>query len=72
MLRAKGYDAHVANAGMSFDTTGGMLRRVDSAVPTGTSIVVFNPGGNDLRFFGSRSSATQISQPSSADCTHDT
>jgi hypothetical protein len=33
MLRAKGYDAHVANAGMSFDTTGGMLRRVDSAVP---------------------------------------
>jgi acyl-CoA thioesterase-1 len=54
MLRAKGYDAHVANAGMSFDTTGGMLRRVDSAVPTGTSIVVFNPGGNDLRFFGSK------------------
>src|SRR6516165_10034623 len=30
MLRAKGYEAHVANAGMSFDTTGGMLRRVDS------------------------------------------
>jgi len=54
MLRAKGYDAHVANAGMSFDTTGRMLRRVDSAVPTGTSIVVFNPGGNDLRFFGSK------------------
>jgi len=54
MLRAKGYEAHVANAGMSFDTTGGMLRRVDSAVPTGTSIVVFNPGGNDLRFFGSK------------------
>jgi acyl-CoA thioesterase-1 len=54
MLKAKGYDAHVTNAGVSFDTTGGMLRRVDSAVPAGTSIVVFNPGGNDLRFFGSK------------------
>jgi acyl-CoA thioesterase I len=54
MLRARGYDAHVANEGISFDTTGGMLRRVDSAVPAGTSIVVLNPGGNDLRFFGSK------------------
>jgi acyl-CoA thioesterase-1 len=54
MLKAKGYDAHVTNAGVSFDTTGGMLRRVDSAVPPGTSVVVLNPGGNDLRFFGSK------------------
>jgi acyl-CoA thioesterase-1 len=54
MLKARGYDAHVANAGVSFDTTSGMLRRVDSAVPPGTSIVILNPGGNDLRFFGSK------------------
>lgn len=54
MLRAKGYDAHVTNAGVVLDTTSGMLKRVDSDVPTGTSIVVFNPGGNDLRFFGSK------------------
>jgi acyl-CoA thioesterase I len=54
LLRAKGYDAHVTNAGRSFDTTGGMLRRMDSAVPAGTSIVVLNPGGNDLRFFGTK------------------
>ncbi len=54
MLRARGYNAHVANAGVSFDTTAGMLRRLDSAVPSGTSIVVLQPGGNDLRFFGSK------------------
>jgi len=54
MLRARGYDSHVANAGVSFDTTSVMLRRVDSDVPAGTSIVILNPGGNDLRFFGSQ------------------
>jgi acyl-CoA thioesterase I len=54
MLRARGYDAHVTNAGVNFDTTSGMLRRIDSAVPVGTSIVILNPGGNDLRFFGSK------------------
>lgn len=54
MLRARGYDAHVANAGISFDTTAGMLRRIDADVPAGTSIVILNPGGNDLRFFGSK------------------
>jgi acyl-CoA thioesterase I len=53
MLRARGYDAHVTNAGVNFDTTSGMLSRLDSAVPLGTSIVILNPGGNDLRFFGS-------------------
>jgi acyl-CoA thioesterase I len=54
MLRARGYDAHVTNAGVNFDTTSGMLRRLDTAVPLGTSIVVLNPGGNDLRFLGSK------------------
>jgi acyl-CoA thioesterase I len=54
MLKARGYDAHVANAGVNFDTTSGMLQRLDSAVPLGTSIVILNPGGNDLRFFGSK------------------
>jgi acyl-CoA thioesterase I len=46
MLKARGYDAHVANAGVNFDTTSGM--------PPGTSIVILNPGGNDLRFFRSK------------------
>jgi acyl-CoA thioesterase-1 len=36
MLRAKGVDARVINAGIGGDTTGGMLARLDSAVPDGT------------------------------------
>ena len=54
MLRAKGIDAQVTNAGVPFDTTAMMLRRVDKDVPNGTNIAILQPGGNDLRFFGSR------------------
>src|SRR5215471_7683605 len=32
MLREHGYDAHVSNAGVSFSTTNGMLRRLDFVV----------------------------------------
>jgi acyl-CoA thioesterase I len=49
MLRAKGLDARVANAGINGDTTGGMLARLRSAVPAGTHIVILQPGGNDRR-----------------------
>ncbi|CAM5359602.1 Esterase TesA OS=Afipia felis OX=1035 GN=tesA PE=4 SV=1 [Afipia felis] len=41
--------AHVKNAGIPGDTTGGMLARLNSAVPEGTSIVILQPGGNDAR-----------------------
>ncbi len=54
MLRAKGYDVHVTNAGLIADTTAGMLRRIDSVVPEGTQIVILQPGSNDLRFFGTK------------------
>ena len=40
MLRARGYQATVANAGISGDTTAGMLERLDSAVPDGTELVI--------------------------------
>jgi acyl-CoA thioesterase-1 len=40
MLRAKGYQATVANAGISGDTTASMLERLDSAVPKGTELVI--------------------------------
>jgi len=49
MLRAKGYNGHVVNAGLNGDTTAGMLARLDSAVPNGTRVVILQPGGNDLR-----------------------
>jgi acyl-CoA thioesterase I len=35
-----------------------MLRRLDSAVPKGTDIVILQPGGNDLRFFGTKAART--------------
>ena len=40
LLRAKGYQAAVANAGISGDTTVGMLERLDSAIPDGTQLVI--------------------------------
>jgi acyl-CoA thioesterase-1 len=49
MLRARGLDVTVVNAGVSGDTTGGMMARLDSAVPKGTRVVILQPGGNDLR-----------------------
>ena len=49
MLKAKGYNARVANAGIAGDTTGGMLARLASAVPNGTQVVILQPGGNDAR-----------------------
>jgi len=49
MLRAKGLDVHVKNAGIPGDTTGGMLSRLNSAVPEGTKLVILQPGGNDRR-----------------------
>jgi len=49
MLRARGLDVTVVNAGISGDTTGGMMARLDSAVPRSTKVVILQPGGNDLR-----------------------
>ena len=49
MLHAKGINATVVNAGINGDTTEGMLARLDSAVPKGTSVVILQPGGNDMR-----------------------
>ena len=52
LLKARGIDAEVINAGVPFDTTGAMLRRLDRDVPSGTSLVILQPGANDRRFFG--------------------
>jgi acyl-CoA thioesterase-1 len=47
ILRAKGRPMSVINAGISGDTTGGMLSRLSSAVPSGTKIVILQIAGND-------------------------
>ena len=53
MLRAKGYNGLVVNAGLNGDTTAGMLARLDTTVPSGTRVVILQPGGNDQRKGGS-------------------
>jgi acyl-CoA thioesterase-1 len=58
LLRQKGIEAHVTNAGVNGDVTSGMRNRLDAAVPNGTNIVVLQPGANDLRFFGTKAART--------------
>jgi acyl-CoA thioesterase-1 len=47
ILRAKGRPMSVTAAGVSGDTTGGMLARLSGAVPPGTKIVILQIAGND-------------------------
>ena len=47
ILRAKGLNVNVVNAGINGDTTEGMLQRMDSVVSKGVSAVILQPGGND-------------------------
>jgi acyl-CoA thioesterase-1 len=49
MLKAQGLNVTVRNAGISGDTTAGMLARLGSAVPNGTKVVIVQYGGNDQR-----------------------
>jgi len=56
MLKSAGYEVQITNAGRPFDTTAGMLARLDSAVSEGTDLVILQPGANDRRFFVSRES----------------
>jgi acyl-CoA thioesterase-1 len=45
ILRARGSQVHVINAGINGETTEAELARVDSAVPSGTKIVVLTVNG---------------------------
>jgi acyl-CoA thioesterase-1 len=49
MLRAKGHDVQIINAGISGDDTGRMLARLDSAVPDGTRIVILDKAASNDR-----------------------
>lgn len=46
-LKAEGFNVTVVNQGSSGDTTGDERRRLESAIPIGTNIVLFQPGTND-------------------------
>src|SRR5215203_7251981 len=47
LLRATGHDTQVVNAGVSGDTTYGMLSRLDAAAAPGTQIAIIQGGYND-------------------------
>jgi acyl-CoA thioesterase-1 len=64
MLKAKGYNVRVKNAGKSGDTTSGMLHRLDSAIPPGTKIVILDMGGG---YFNNRNTTAASQQRGSAD-----
>lgn len=49
LLRGRGIAVTVDNAGISGNTTGEMAARLDTAVPVGTRVVIFQPGSNDAR-----------------------
>jgi len=45
MLRQRGYDVTVTNAGIAGDTTSQVLSRLDSAVPAGTRVAIVDGNG---------------------------
>jgi acyl-CoA thioesterase-1 len=47
LLRAKGHDVAIANAGVSGDTTADGLARIDWSIPDGTKGVILELGAND-------------------------
>lgn len=49
LLRQKGYDVVVVNAGIPGDTTDSALRRFDEAIGPDTDIAIVELGTNDLR-----------------------
>ena len=49
VLRKKGFDVTVKNAGVPGDTTRGALLRFDEAIDPGTDIAIVEFGTNDLR-----------------------
>src|SRR5262245_56844893 len=48
LIKGKGLDVDIQNAGVSGDTTAGGLARLDWAVPDGTEAVILELGANDM------------------------
>ena len=62
MLRAKGYDVSIENAGVTAETSSGTLSRVDSVVTPGTRIVIFDVGGGNDKDAGSDDTAANTAR----------
>lgn len=52
LLRKKGYDVSVVNAGISGDSSAMILRRLDSAVPAAASLVILQIGYYNDAIYG--------------------
>ncbi len=48
LLREKGHDVVIVNAGVSGDTSSGGLSRLDWSIPDGTQLVILELGANDM------------------------
>ena len=62
LLRQKGIDAHVTNAGVNGDVTAGMRNRLDATVPNGTSSF-YSPAPTTCAFSEPKRRAPPISLP---------
>jgi acyl-CoA thioesterase-1 len=63
MLKAKGYDVTVVNAGVTAETSGQTLARVDSVVTPGTKIAIYDVGaGNDRDSGGAGATGANTAQ----------
>jgi acyl-CoA thioesterase-1 len=62
LLNARGIDATVINAGIAGDTTGGMMARLETAVPADAQVVILQPGTNDERMGFGADRASNIEQ----------
>jgi acyl-CoA thioesterase-1 len=62
LLNARGMPATVVNAGISGDTTGGMLARLEREVAPGTDLVILQPGTNDERYGSGAERAGNIAE----------
>jgi len=70
MLRAKGLDVRVRNAGISGDDTSGMLARLNSAVPEGTNIVILEKAASNDRKRGVNTGANVAAMQSRLNARH--
>jgi acyl-CoA thioesterase-1 len=62
LLKAKGYDVSVVNAGVTGETSGRTLNRVDSAITPGTKIVIYEVGGGNDSDVGAGDTKANMAQ----------
>jgi acyl-CoA thioesterase-1 len=59
LLRAEGHDVSIVNAGVDGDTSADIAKRLDAAVPEGTTLVILQPGTNDRNARGRRGTLSE-------------